>query len=663
MSDLPSPDSSLVEALRHLHLFSQLSPTDLALIATRSKKRKVSKDTYLIHQGDEAESLYLIFSGTFKVYVEQKEIGFEKILATLHPGDHFGELAVLAGDKRSTSVVALSDGEVLEITRDDLQDLMRSSPSLSIALNGYLARFALRTIDQTAQIPLLNLDNFPEVMKYQHLLPETITAACKAIPLEIENRQITIGMVNAYDADTRAFLKQTLREFELQFVAISEEQFRHYLRERQISSGTRGSITSTSTITELNVRGADGRSARLGEYDQSMVLEKIFREGIELGASDIHLEPRQPNPQVRLRLNGNLIRRNHEFRGKSLNQVISNIKVLSNLDITERRLPQDGSFRIEADHRLVDVRVSVIPCHGGEKVVMRLLDPDTQKVDLSDIILAEPVALLAKEMFVQPNGLFLVTGPTGAGKTTTLYAGLHEIWKQRETLNIMTVEDPIDYHLPFATQVQVNNTTGLTFARILRSALRQDPDVMLIGEIRDAESAAISLHAAITGHMVLSSLHSNFVREAVTRLLNLIPEPDLIGSALKGVISQRLTGWLCEECKTTLPTDDPVYHKLRELGIIAPDENPVFSTSKGCEACAFSGHIGRVGVFELLSVAGEIEDMITSGTFTQRFKNTEASQHFVPMTRYARYLLGRQLVSPEEILRCFTHIISMPESI
>ena len=660
MSESTPTEPQLLEMLRHLHLFNQLATGDLERIAARTRQQKVRKGDYLMKMEEEADRLFFILSGTFKVYLEQKEMGFEKILATLHAGDHFGELAVLAGDKRSTSVVALTDGEILTLSREDLQNLMQESPSLSIALNTHLARFALRTIDQTAQIPLLNLDNFPEVMKYQNLLPETITIACKAAPLECVDRQLTLGMVNPYDADTRAFLKQTLRDFELQFVAIGEEQFRRYLRERQMSTGNRATIAPGERILHLTVRGGDGHSTSLREYDQSLVLEKILREGIELGASDIHLEPRQPEPQVRLRLNGNLIKRNHVFRGKSLNQVISNLKVLSNLDITEKRLPQDGNFRIEADHRIVDVRVSVIPCHGGEKVVMRLLDPDTQKIDLGDIFLAEPVALLAKEMFVQPNGLFLVTGPTGSGKTTTLYAGLHEIWKQRETLNILTVEDPIDYHLSFATQVQVNNATGLNFARILRSALRQDPDVILIGEIRDAESAAISLHAAITGHMVLSSLHSNFVREAVTRLLHLIPEPDLVGSALKGVISQRLTGWLCEECKINVPEDDPILRRLRDLTILTPNETPSLRRSKGCEACAFSGHIGRVGVFELLSVVDDIEDMITTQTFATRFRSQEPSPHFVPMSRYARFLLERHIVSPEAILRCFTHVISMP---
>jgi type II secretory ATPase GspE/PulE/Tfp pilus assembly ATPase PilB-like protein len=372
-----------------------------------------------------------------------------------------------------------------------------------------------------------------------------------------------------------------------------------------------------------------------------------------LGASDIHFEPGVPVGRVRLRLDGKMMPLPEPVPARVFNQALSRLKVMSELDITEKRLPQDGRFPLRVGDRQIDVRVAVTPCQGGEKAVLRVLDAAQNRWDLENLILSRPVALLVKELFLSHSGLVLVCGPTGAGKTTTLYAGLEALWNDSHAVNIVTAEDPVEYQLGYATQIGVNRAIGLDFARVLRTILRQDPDVILVGEVRDEESAAIALEAATTGHLVLSSLHTDSALEAVTRLRNLQVKPYLLAAGLRGVVSEKLVPRVCKNCVAEVPADDHQVARLREAGILPADWSKPLSRGRGCDVCRSEGEVGRVGVFEVLDVNDRLREAIEANAQSTEMREALTSPFFVPMARYARYLLEEGVVSPERIREIF----------
>lgn len=284
--------------------------------------------------------------------------------------------------------------------------------------------------------------------------------------------------------------------------------------------------------------------------------------------------------------------------------LVSRIKVMARLDIAEKRLPQDGRISLRVAGREVDLRVSTIPSSHGERVVLRLLDKQAGRLDLTHLGLADRDLLVMQELITRPHGIILVTGPTGSGKTTSLYAALQSLNSQ--VRNIMTVEDPIEYGLPGIGQTQVNTKVDMTFARGLRAILRQDPDVVMIGEIRDLETAEIAVQASLTGHLVLSTLHTNSAVGAVTRLQDMGIEPFLLSSSVIGLVSQRLVRTLCNECKTQYQPDE----KEREFLGVSPTDNIQIYQAKGCNACKSSGYKGRLGLYELVKVDDGMRQLI-----------------------------------------------------
>jgi len=323
------------------------------------------------------------------------------------------------------------------------------------------------------------------------------------------------------------------------------------------------------------------------------LINALLTQAIRENASDIHLEAFEEESVVRFRVDGvlrDILTPRRELHGA----LVSRIKVMSKLDIAEKRLPQDGRMSLRVAEHPVDVRVSTLPTQHGERIVLRLLDKQSARLDLQKLGMPDDILVTFMELIKKPNGILLVTGPTGSGKTTTLYSGLHKL--DRKKLNILTVEDPVEYDLDGVGQTQMNSKIGLTFARGLRSILRQDPDVVLVGEIRDLETAEISVQASLTGHLVLSTLHTNTAIGAVTRLVDMGVEPFLIASSMIGVLAQRLVRRLCPDCKETY---QPQETEMQLLGI-KPKEK--LFKPKGCVACDQIGYRGRLGIYELVEV-------------------------------------------------------------
>jgi type II secretory ATPase GspE/PulE/Tfp pilus assembly ATPase PilB-like protein len=333
-------------------------------------------------------------------------------------------------------------------------------------------------------------------------------------------------------------------------------------------------------------------------------------------ASDIHFEPDEKGLRIRFRIDGFL------YEILTLPKAIhpsltSRIKVLAEMDIAETRLPQDGNFNVKLGSRGFEIRVSTFPTIYGENVVLRLLDQTSPLIKLEDLGFAEEMLRRFKQLLRRPNGIILVTGPTGSGKTTTLYASLNLI--NSTDKNIITIEDPVEYRLSLIRQTQVNLKAGITFAKGLRSILRQDPDVIMVGEIRDLETSEVAIQAALTGHLVLSTLHTNDASEAIARLMDIGVEPYLISSSVVGVLAQRLVRTICPNCKVSYQGDPGV---LAELGDNLPNskESPTLYRGKGCKNCKQSGYLGRMGIFELFFVNEKIKQLISDKASTQMIR-------------------------------------------
>ncbi|MHC4580120.1 MAG: GspE/PulE family protein [Planctomycetota bacterium] len=329
----------------------------------------------------------------------------------------------------------------------------------------------------------------------------------------------------------------------------------------------------------------------------------LISNAIREGASDIHIEPKEKFMRTRYRIDGVLF----EMKQSPLKMhpaIVSRVKIMADLDISERRLPQDGKIKVSVGGRAIDLRVSTLPTNHGEKVVIRVLDSKSILIGLDQLGM-EPDAMAAfNEQITLPHGILLVTGPTGSGKSTTLYTALGQM--DGEKLNLSTVEDPVEYQLGFCNQVQINEKIGLDFATALRSLLRQDPDVIMVGEIRDNETARIAVQAALTGHLVLSTLHTNDAAASITRLVDIGIEPYLIAASLNGVLAQRLVRKICPECKQVSEVSENIARYAAKAGI-APEE---VHYGAGCDKCRGSGYLGRVGIYEQLVVDEQLRDMI-----------------------------------------------------
>ncbi|WOC25996.1 type II secretion system ATPase GspE [Pseudoalteromonas sp. N1230-9] len=382
-----------------------------------------------------------------------------------------------------------------------------------------------------------------------------------------------------------------------------------------------------------------------GDDDAPIIklINAMLSEAIKEGASDIHIETFEQELVIRFRVDG-VLKEVLKPNRKLASLLVSRIKVMAKLDIAEKRIPQDGRISLRIAGRAVDVRVSTMPSSFGERVVLRLLDKNNARLNLEDLGMTERNRELFADLISKPHGIILVTGPTGSGKSTTLYAGMSQI--NSRDRNILTVEDPIEYEIPGIGQTQVNTKVDMTFARGLRAILRQDPDVVMVGEIRDLETAQIGVQASLTGHLVMSTLHTNTAAGAITRMEDMGVEPFLLSSSLLGVLSQRLVRTLCNSCKEGHVADE---RECQLLGV-NPSEPPTIYRAVGCEECNFNGYRGRTGIHELLVVDETIREMIHSGKGEQSVeKYIRTRSPSIRQDGCNRVLAGRTTL--EEVLR------------
>ncbi len=507
-------------------------------------------------------------------------------------------------------------------------------------------------------VPFVNLKNYmvePEVAK---LIPENVAKQYKVVPLNKVGNKLTVAMADPLNVIAIDDIQHLTGLVVKPVIALPSEI------EAAIESIYGGSKADEIMEEIGDVGGTPEEAAgsledaEFGENDAPIIrlVNLILTQAVQEKVSDIHIEAFEHEVRVRYRKDGVL----HVVMKppkKAYNAIVSRIKIMSKLDIAEKRLPQDGRIKIKVAGRPVDLRVSTLPCVWGEKVVMRILDQSNLKLDLKDLGF-EPESL---ERFVEaiqsPNGIVLVTGPTGSGKTTTLYSAMHLLNKPE--VNIMTAEDPVEYQLYGINQVQCKPEIGLTFAAALRSFLRQDPDIIMVGEIRDFETADIAIKASLTGHLVLSTLHTNDAPSTVGRLLNMGIEPFMLATSLRLVQAQRLVRTICKHCKTEYR---PKPELLKSLGI-TPEllvrlglghmniKNIVFYKGRGCDKCGGTGYKGRIGVYEVMKVTETISDMITTAKTTAEIREQAKKEGMLTLRESAirKLLLG--LTTVEEVVR------------
>jgi type IV pilus assembly protein PilB len=486
------------------------------------------------------------------------------------------------------------------------------------------------------------------------LLPEHTVKAYCIMPVKKENNILTIAMCNP--TDTFAIDKlRSLTGLIIKPVMSSKTQIMAAI-EKYYGGG----------IIEEALNIVKGREIRKAEIDKETIddiakikqsaeeapivklVNAIILDSVNSRASDIHIEPLEKDCRVRFRIDGVL----HEITTISkryYGPVISRIKIMANMDIAERRIPQDGSFRTEIDEKHIDIRVSTYPTLYGEKLVMRLLIVENVFFSLSELGFELEELSAFESLIRRPCGIFLVVGPTGSGKTTTLYSVLTHI-NSREK-NIITIEDPIEYEIKGISQSQINPKAGFTFANSLRSMMRQDPDIILVGEIRDLETAELAVRAALTGHLVFSTLHTNDACGAVTRLIDMGIEPYLISSSLIGVLAQRLVRVICPHCREQITPPPSVLRDYRKELELFKDREKKFYHGKGCEYCKNTGFLGREGVFELLQISGEeMKESISSGFRTSTLRKIAREQKFRSIKENGFLKVLRGITTLEEVL-------------
>jgi len=411
--------------------------------------------------------------------------------------------------------------------------------------------------------------------------------------------------------------------------------------------------TAATLIASLGPAQAGEDAGEVGEGDLLAQAQEVpvvrlvnllLLEALEARASDLHLEAGRGRVQVRYRVDGVLVDAPSP-PAALVPAVVGRLKVMAELDVAERRRPQDGRVRLRLEERAVDVRVSTLPTLHGESVVLRLLESEGRRLGLEDLGMAPDTRARFEELLACPHGVLLTTGPTGSGKTTTLYAALEEIRTGRE--KIVTVEDPVEYALDGVAQVPVNRKAGVTFASALRSILRQDPDVILVGEMRDTETAEICVQSALTGHLVLSTLHTNDAPGAIVRLTDLEVEPYLVASTVEGVLAQRLVRIVCRHCAEDHPVPPPVMREMESAGF--PAER--IRRGRGCPECRGAGYRGRTGVYELLAVDEEIRTEVLRGRGVGTLRQIALANGMRPLRADGWRQVAAGMTTPEEVLR------------
>jgi len=493
---------------------------------------------------------------------------------------------------------------------------------------------------------MVDLSDYVPPEELLELVPAGMARLHGALPVDVDSEGLTVALLDPLNPQTVEDLRFALGR-EIKVVVAPDHMVEAKINE--LYGGDEGEAMA-ELLGELEA-GPGERSEKEIEQEANSApivryVDLVLYQAIKERASDIHFEPFEKDFKIRYRVDGSLYEMAPPPSHLAL-PIISRVKVMSNMNIAERRVPQDGRIVKQIGEQPVDLRVSSLPTQYGESVVLRVLDRSNVNLPLEALGMPAPIQEYVRETVAKPNGIFVVTGPTGAGKTTTLYAALRLI--NTVDLKLLTAEDPVEYDIDGIIQVPVHEGIGLTFARILRSFLRQDPDKILVGEIRDLETAQIAIQASLTGHLVLSTLHTNDAAGAVTRLNDMGAEPFLVAASLEGVLAQRLVRTICNDCRTSYEPSEAV---LNQLGLSAHElGDKQFFTGRGCEVCGQTGLRGRRGLFELLDVTDPVRELITDRAPTVVIKQKAVELGMTTLREDGLRNIYKGVTTIEEVLK------------
>lgn len=509
----------------------------------------------------------------------------------------------------------------------------------------------LEFLARQLNIPLIALNDRKIPEATVNLIPEVQARRHRALVIEADESSALVGMSDPADLAAVDAISQFLQPRELKLAVVPDadllEAFDNlYRRTKDIAQFAKELQTETQDGAEFDL-GALSLDDDDDEATVAKLLQSIFADAVQVRASDIHIEPDDRALRIRMRVDG-VLQENVLTETNIANALLLRLKLMAGLDISEKRLPQDGRFNIKVRDHSIDVRVSTMPVQYGESCVMRLLDQSAGLLHLEQTGMPEHILKRVRRLIHRPYGMLIVTGPTGSGKTTTLYGALSEL-NQAEK-KIITVEDPVEYRLPRISQVQVNSKIGLSFSNVLRTTLRQDPDIIMVGEMRDHETVEIGLRGAITGHLVLTTLHTNDSITSALRLIDMGAAPYLVGAALRGVLAQRLIRRVCENCKIADQPEAAELTLLRRMDVSIPADGSGFVRGKGCRSCNHTGYKGRIGVFELLEMNESMIDALRDSNMREFAQAARQSEGFKPLASVALEYAREGITTLDEVL-------------
>jgi type IV pilus assembly protein PilB len=502
------------------------------------------------------------------------------------------------------------------ISREQLAEAEGLANQLGLTVHEALIKLGYMTEGDLGQLQasqygfeFVNLDTLEIPNSVIALVPESVARENVVIPLELNDERIRVAMANALDLEVLDKLRFVLNR-EIDPVVASKDAIQNSINRHygQTETESVDSMLAEFTETAIDFTETESPAAKAMEEEENApvvrLVNLIMNEAVNMRASDIHIEPFDDRIRVRYRIDGVLVERDNPPK-RLLGALISRIKIMGRMDIAEKRRPQDGRIKARIGGKDFDMRVSFLPTQHGQAVVLRILDRENIKIGIRNLGFGEENYRRFQNIIRRPNGIFLVTGPTGSGKTTTLYSALGEL--NRPDRKIITAEDPVEYYLPGINQVEVKSDIGLDFARIIRSMLRQAPNVILVGEIRDTETADMAIQASLTGHLVFSTLHTNDAPSSITRLIDMGVEPFLVASSVMAIMAQRLVRVVCAKCREEY-NPDPA--ELDFFGLTSEQlDDARFARGRGCSACQHTGYRGRVAVFELMSMNSTLREM------------------------------------------------------
>ena len=664
----------MISSLADIPLFAGLSPAECAEFEQRMQRCDFVPQSVIVREGGAGDAAYVVLSGLVAVRRKDPDSGMEFLLAELGPGQMFGEMALLTKTPRTASVIALEPTTCAMLSRADFERVMREHPVVALAVASAFAE-RLERANQHAGVDFINLARMRIDPRVLALLPASVINEHKAVPIAFCNNRLTLAMTNPNNVVAFDDVRRILKGVMIEPVIVTEDDLRRFMTTTYAQLTTKPESTvprppgkpasagadakahpaamvdllQSDLVRELQL-AADGEEPAVETKQDLMsasedapiirLANSILGLAIKQGASDIHIEPMESDVTIRFRIDG-VLQVVQRLPKKVQLGLISRLKILAHLDISEKRLPQDGRISVLMEGKSIDFRVSTVPGKWGEKVVMRILDKSNTALGLDKLISHPPTLALVREMIQQPYGIIYVTGPTGSGKTTTLYSALAEI--NEPGVNISTAEDPIEYDLPGVTQIQTNTDIGLTFAAVLRAFLRQDPDVLLVGETRDKETAHTAVEAALTGHLVFTTLHTNSAAVAFTRLNEMGIEAFLVSSSTIGVIAQRLARKLCQACK------EPYVAEETTCAFFELTPGATIYRARGCNVCDGKGLKGRIGIYEVMKMNAELRQMVGRGALAEEIHAAALNHGMIDLKRYSALLLTEGLTTVEEV--------------